>query len=455
MTVRALRIPASAARTRTVGAILVILLVIGAVGLALSTVYWLVDLDWVLRDVGGPGGWAMAGGAEGGAAEVGWPALHRRLQELVPERLLAALTAASKDASTITPLIAMMFFFHLALGSGRGLLSRERIAGAGWHARTSYPFPAGFERTWVQLGLIGTLWSFMVLGGSLRSGLDPDTTIEILVIAFSTALLSTLTGVVAAYVVAPGVIALFRRLLPQELATQEEDASELLQGVEKALRGLVASSRKVSVSLAGRGRESAEASLHERLEDAGRAVGEFTSTLREPQLAERLGALASGVAEQIESGLSQRLARLEDRSGANLLAFARSLGEGLGELARAIEKGQTGHADRLVEGLNQWQTEREQKAAEQRARQEEDLKGLREELAEGRRHLDRIEARLKTHRRDLDEVAGRVARELRAHVAELTRRNERWASGRHRFQPPRRAAVERMTAWLGRLLGGQ
>ena len=31
-------------------------------------------------------------------------------------------------------------------------------------SRESFPFPLRYQTTWVQLGLLGTLWSFLLIG---------------------------------------------------------------------------------------------------------------------------------------------------------------------------------------------------------------------------------------------------------------------------------------------------
>lgn len=93
-----------------------------------------------------------------------------------------------------------------------------------------------FDVQWVQLGLLGTLWGFMIIGwgmmdllGGRDSGeiLTTGTTFDtlhILLKAFGTALLSTFTGTVLAYVAGPVLIHIWRWIheVPDpELATPE------------------------------------------------------------------------------------------------------------------------------------------------------------------------------------------------------------------------------------------
>jgi MotA/TolQ/ExbB proton channel family len=68
------------------------------------------------------------------------------------------------------------------------------------------PFFNTLETTLVQLGLVGTIWGFLLIGWRM-SGIDltkgTTSALRILLDAFGTALLSTFTGVVLAYIFAP------------------------------------------------------------------------------------------------------------------------------------------------------------------------------------------------------------------------------------------------------------
>ncbi len=122
---------------------------------------------------------------------------------------LAAFEEISYDLSSVTPLLLSLFFGWLLVSSVRSLSGLESRASL--HQRYgTLPFPRSYEATWVQLGLIGTIWGFILIGWNLRSierDAVSDVILQILLNAFGTALLSTFTGVVLAFVAAPPVIA--------------------------------------------------------------------------------------------------------------------------------------------------------------------------------------------------------------------------------------------------------
>lgn len=126
--------------------------------------------------------------------------------------------AISLDLSAISPFLLVWFFcavlysgfnYHHAwpkLGNRDHNLQKRII---------SFPFPARYQVTCIQLGFIGTLWGFLMIGWRLNKSLGSDAnqsveTLDILLKAFGTALISTFTAVVLAYVAAPLVRSVWR-----------------------------------------------------------------------------------------------------------------------------------------------------------------------------------------------------------------------------------------------------
>jgi hypothetical protein len=137
------------------------------------------------------------------------------------------------DVSTVTAFLAWQFMFWVC--RGMWYVANGRITPA---FSQTFPFPRNFANTWVQLGLIGTIWGFLLLGFGLhsRTGLrESEAIISLLVQAFGTALLSTFAGVVLAYVAAPLVREGFARCLVSPVGTEyEETASgEFLSWIQK------------------------------------------------------------------------------------------------------------------------------------------------------------------------------------------------------------------------------
>lgn len=110
----------------------------------------------------------------------------------------------SYDLSAITPFLLMWFFAAISLNTYnviKGSLKKEQL----YEKIDTLPMPPGYETTWIQLGFIGTLWGFMLIGWKMKgvSVGESAETLDILLKAFGTALLSTFTAVVLAYVFAP------------------------------------------------------------------------------------------------------------------------------------------------------------------------------------------------------------------------------------------------------------
>jgi hypothetical protein len=145
--------------------------------------------------------------------------------EALWSRTAKFLRECSVDLSGQTPFKLTLFFSLVLVASMRSLRGtldgRQLVEGI-----RSLPFFRGMETTFVQLGLAGSIWGFLIIGFSLR----PKTSVEgaaatagaavatkavdlnILLEGFGTALLSTFTGVVLAYILAPLVRSLWRWL---------------------------------------------------------------------------------------------------------------------------------------------------------------------------------------------------------------------------------------------------
>ena len=125
------------------------------------------------------------------------------------------LVGWSVDYSSMTPFKLSLFFVILGISCARSLSGG--ITSSEIHERfRALPFFNTLETTFIQLGLAGTIWGFLLIGwrigGSLKGGRGTGDALEILLDAFGTALLSTFTGVVLAYIAAPLIRHLWRWL---------------------------------------------------------------------------------------------------------------------------------------------------------------------------------------------------------------------------------------------------
>ncbi|MBI5222797.1 hypothetical protein HY990_00080 [Candidatus Micrarchaeota archaeon] len=117
----------------------------------------------------------------------------------------------SIDLSAITSFLLLWFFSAIFLNTYKiikGRLKKEQLI----EKIDSLPMPVTYETTWIQLGFIGTLWGFMLVGWQMKetSMAKSSETIDILLKAFGTAILSTFAAVILAYVFAPLVKGVWR-----------------------------------------------------------------------------------------------------------------------------------------------------------------------------------------------------------------------------------------------------
>ncbi|WP_282610863.1 hypothetical protein [Pelagibius sp. Alg239-R121] len=160
-------------------------------------------------------------------------------------RFIAILRGASIDLSAVTPFLFCWFFFDLARNTtqaARGRITEERL----YDEADVLPLHFRYERQWIEFGLLGTLWGFMLIGWGMKDvvgNVGAVDTLDILLKAFGTALLSTFTGTVLAYVFGPLVIRVWRWIY---------DLSDPTAGsTESSLARLEERLKSTSVELAG------------------------------------------------------------------------------------------------------------------------------------------------------------------------------------------------------------
>lgn len=143
------------------------------------------------------------------------------------------LVAASKDLSAVTPFVLTLFFAFILIRVAdflfRGGLTPEKLQ----DGAETLPFSRNFETFWVQLGLIGTLAGLMIVGLGIKD-LGDSKLLETLLASFLTALLSTFTAVVLAYVGAPLIIGTWKWIF--QIREDPEDLSVTVNDLNRVLR---------------------------------------------------------------------------------------------------------------------------------------------------------------------------------------------------------------------------
>lgn len=151
-----------------------------------------------------------------------------------------------KDLSSITPFLLAWFFFGLCRGSFRIL--QQGIPTANWHNWLHFPFPRNHKTHWVQLGLLGTIWGFLIIGFQMEENKEnTQEAINILIQAFGTALLSTFTAVILAYICAPLAIQGIRKFLDNTVMQQNELPwrKTTVSAIDQVSSSLIAFGKKV------------------------------------------------------------------------------------------------------------------------------------------------------------------------------------------------------------------
>jgi hypothetical protein len=145
----------------------------------------------------------------------------------------ADLRRWSVDYSAATPFKLALFFAWLCYSCTRSLFGRIPYREF-FERYRALPFFDSLETTFVQLGLAGTIWGFLLIGWRIGrtlhgggetqgdggfgisptglQGAETQSALQILLDAFGTALVSTFTGVMLAFVAAPLIRHLWRWL---------------------------------------------------------------------------------------------------------------------------------------------------------------------------------------------------------------------------------------------------
>jgi hypothetical protein len=358
-------------RARTLlAAFALVALVLGVLSAVFSGIFWLVNLDDASKGYITP--------------------LHDLLLEALPSDFHALLVTLSHDASTVTPLIAQMLALAVARGSVLVLFRPERLPRALASTRGHFPFTAGYQTTWVQLGLIGTLWSFLLIGRELGAGLqDPARSVLVLVRSFDTALLSTLSGIVGAFILGPLLTGAFRARLASA-GVHEESAASLVQQLQLQLTELTTQVQETSRSLGtlpSAGTADGASSLTESAAGASRALGELQGRIQQFEIQGFAGRLLDELVERLSRVHGEAIARLEAAVDQRQAATAEALIQGLTHLGQGIVSGQQELGQGLRDGLA------ELGAAQRRERQSEG-QALVGRLAELERRLQADNQRL-------------------------------------------------------------
>lgn len=307
-------------------------LVSSAAGVLFFAAYWLVNLN---RAFGGRLAW-----------------LDGLLRGSLPETWFQLLDGLSRDASTVTSMIGLILSFYVLRAALGYFFRPAALPDQMAVSRESFPFPLRYQITWVQLGLLGTLWSFLLIGNQLKLGMDPVESVTILVTAFGTALLSTFAGVVGAYIVAPLVAIGCQRACAAaglRARTTSGALDELKAGIEALSRSNTATARLLAPETAG---PDSSRSLQESAMSVCQALDELERQLTAVDLQGPLSRAVDQLVDQIGRKHEEHIDRLEVAMTSSMTALGENLRRGLESLGPGIERGHATLAKELLEGLS-------------------------------------------------------------------------------------------------------
>jgi len=288
----------------------------------------------------------------------------RMFESLFPSGLFAFFHRFAADLSTISTLVVVLLFaFPVGMG---GFVLRQAKVDPGRLSRLVHdPYPPHFPFFLVMLGLCGTLYGLLIglnvsgvseLGMTVSSPETIQQTLDQLLDGTATALLSSLMGLLGAFLAARPLTWLFHwaAVLPGE--DERGGLSETLRGVVRDLHAMGEASRSFTSRLE-----------ETRIEDVPAMLGEIREGLS--RLGDGIGRLNEGVdslgkVQTAGLGLQERFIELQQelveeqrrasRQGEaerqTLIRLLNGMEEGLRSLHEATTKGND-----LLQGLGDTQ----------------------------------------------------------------------------------------------------
>ena len=178
-------------------------------------------------------------------------------ERILPGWIYRAGVPFAADLSTISTLVPVMMLAFPLVQGWRVLRAGDR-AGAVVREMQADPYPPHFAFFLVMLGLVGTLYGMLIglqssgVGSFGSGGPTPESvqvTLDRLIGGTATAILSSLVGIVGAFVVARPVPWLFRRLTGVEQEESRRTLTDTLDGLTRDLQALGSASRNLTSQL--------------------------------------------------------------------------------------------------------------------------------------------------------------------------------------------------------------
>jgi len=385
--------------------------------------------------------------------------LRRLVEYILSETPLQFFKDISKDKSTITPIIGLIVFGNTARASWKILIRPGNVPDQVERNQEKFPFPANHQVTWVQLGLLGTLWGFLLIGNKL-TGSTAAENVVILVEAFDTALLSTFSGVVAAYVIGPSISGVFSWLAGQGNMRPSAPLN-LIDDLMQKLDGLAVSAENTSRTLSPNKEPLSFApraesrTLLDSVVALNRAIVGLEKRLVETDFEEPIERIVDHAVATVTTKHGMRVREFEENMANQLAKLTSTVGDNLKDVANGLL-----HAhERLAQSTRAQTAELHQSQQAAWARQHSTLlkeiadlinalrdgkAGIEESISDG---LERIAGESHRARKDLERKARHERERL---LVEVKRRLDLLGEkvARLEREPARLTLLERLTRWL-------
>lgn len=293
-----------------------------------SLILWAVNVEFALQTV--ISGWKF-------------------LSVVIPESILNLLKPLCADRSSITTLVPVLLWLFPIYHARRLLKQQGDLSNAEPGVLVSDPYPEKFPFFLVMLGLTGTLYGLLIglwasIGTNSAEIFEAESTVNLpyvidrLLLGTATAILSSIAGIVGAFLAATLLPEIFRWAEGYEEEELDDSLSETilkltndLNGLRMATLGLKSKLGTVEIEKAGQGEQKQSAVKEEEQREREQRAREKEERQREQKEQEHRQEHESAKAEREKEG-AVKMEKLEE-----LIKEQRITNEYLDKLVEVLE----------------------------------------------------------------------------------------------------------------------
>lgn len=274
------------------------------------------------------------------------------IREIVGEQFLHVV---SVDKSTITTALIAAFFFFIMRGNYRiskGLNPNQPPANTAFLFEDHFPFPMMYKTYFVQLGLWGTVFAFIV-AFSTKPGAS-ESSVNILYEALGTALWSTFSAITLAFILCPLIEKVFsgavRLNFPDMAGHPAEEIAKTVNAVKKLSEEAENAALKLN-ALTNGVNANEMINLSSEAQGAATKLKDLTNCVSTSAMADLSGKAEytlqklENFAQEVKADTMKNLSEKTENAAQELESFVKKLSEGaertadeLNEFAKGIQK---------------------------------------------------------------------------------------------------------------------